>query len=114
MPRSKLASFFKSYKPHKYLLHTQISHTRTHIYREREGVINWNLEMICIECGTRSNPCRCKVFGPTLGFLAFVATAVVEWPVGALVFCFRHSTGRRIMAHPATVVYPSVSGAIPI
>ncbi|XP_059641089.1 uncharacterized protein LOC132283182 [Cornus florida] len=68
----------------------------------------------CIQCGTRSNPCRCKVFGPTLGFLAFVATAVVEWPVGALVYIFRHSKGRRIMAHPATVVYPKVSRAIPI
>ncbi|XP_008457074.2 uncharacterized protein LOC103496842 [Cucumis melo] len=69
---------------------------------------------ICIECGTHSNPCRCKVVGPTLGFLAFAVAAVVEWPVGALVFCFRHHNGRRIMAHPATVVYPSVSNAIPI
>ncbi|CAK9317980.1 unnamed protein product [Citrullus colocynthis] len=67
---------------------------------------------ICIECGTHSNPCRCKVVGPTLGFLAFAVAAVVEWPVGALVYCFRHQKGRRIMAHPATVVYPSVSNAV--
>ncbi|XP_057492392.1 uncharacterized protein LOC130777972 [Actinidia eriantha] len=69
---------------------------------------------ICIECGTTSNPCRCKVVGLTLGFLAFVVTAIVEWLVGALVYCFRRTKGRRIMGHPATVVYPSVSNAIPI
>ncbi|KAL0381450.1 UNVERIFIED_CONTAM: hypothetical protein Sangu_0209300 [Sesamum angustifolium] len=69
---------------------------------------------ICVECGTRSNPCRCKVVGPTIGFLAFAAAAVVEWPVGALVYCFRHMKGRRIMAHPATVVYPAVTNSIPI
>lgn len=69
---------------------------------------------VCVQCGTPSNPCRCKVVGPTLGFLAFAAAAIVEWPVGALVYCFRHMKGRRIMAHPATVVYPSVSNAIPI
>ncbi|XP_038887078.1 uncharacterized protein LOC120077252 [Benincasa hispida] len=50
----------------------------------------------------------------TLGFLAFAVAAVVEWPVGVLVYCFRHHKGRRIMGHPATVVYPSVSNAVPI
>ncbi|KAI3519328.1 hypothetical protein L1887_08358 [Cichorium endivia] len=69
---------------------------------------------ICVQCGTKSNPCRCKVVGPTVGFLAFAAAAIVEWPVGALVYCFRHMKGRRIMAHPATVVYPRVNRAIPI
>ncbi|KEH34683.1 hypothetical protein MtrunA17_Chr3g0111491 [Medicago truncatula] len=69
---------------------------------------------ICVQCGTRSNPCRCKVVGPTLGFVAFVAAAVVEWPVGALVYIFKHKKGRRIMGHPATVVYPKVNRAIPI
>ncbi|XP_057971759.1 uncharacterized protein LOC131160292 [Malania oleifera] len=69
---------------------------------------------ICVQCGTASNPCRCKVVGPTVGFLAFAVAAVVEWPVGALVYVFRHMEGRRIMAHPATVVYPSVTNAIPI
>uniref|UniRef100_A0A7N0REK2 Cold-regulated protein n=1 Tax=Kalanchoe fedtschenkoi TaxID=63787 RepID=A0A7N0REK2_KALFE len=69
---------------------------------------------VCVLCGTRSNPCRCKVVGPTLGFLAFAAAAVVEWPVGAVVYVFKHMKGRKIMAHPAMVVYPSVSRAIPI
>ncbi|KAK0598552.1 hypothetical protein LWI29_035799 [Acer saccharum] len=36
--------------------------------------------------GTSRNPCRCKVVGPTLGFLAFVVAGVVEWPVGAVVY----------------------------
>ncbi|OAY57147.1 uncharacterized protein LOC122722485 [Manihot esculenta] len=69
---------------------------------------------VCIQCGTTANPCRCKVVGPTLGFLAFAAAAIVEWPVGAFVYLFRHRSGRRIMAHPATVIYPSVTTAIPI
>ncbi|KAL4344220.1 hypothetical protein AHAS_Ahas11G0156600 [Arachis hypogaea] len=69
---------------------------------------------ICVQCGNTGNPCRCKVVGPTVGFLEFAAAAVVEWPVGALVYCFRHMKGRKIMAHPATVVYPSVTNAIPI
>ncbi|KMT04273.1 hypothetical protein BVRB_8g183490 [Beta vulgaris subsp. vulgaris] len=69
---------------------------------------------ICVECGTRDNPCRCKVVGPTLGFLAFVVTAIVEWPVGMVVYIFNHSKGRKIMGHPLTVVYPKISNAIPI
>ncbi|XP_061998493.1 uncharacterized protein LOC133715845 [Rosa rugosa] len=68
----------------------------------------------CVQCGTRSNPCRCKVVGPTLGLLAFAAAAIVEWPVGAVVYLFRHTKGRRIMGHPSTVVYPRVSNSIPI
>ncbi|KAH7851251.1 hypothetical protein Vadar_009070 [Vaccinium darrowii] len=60
---------------------------------------------LCFQCHT-SNRCHCKVVGPTVGFVAFVVTAVVEWPVGAVVYLFRHSKGRRIMAQPAHVVYP--------
>ncbi|KAJ4848314.1 hypothetical protein Tsubulata_003702 [Turnera subulata] len=69
---------------------------------------------ICVQCGTTSNPCRCKVVGPTLGFVAFVAAGVVEWPLGALVYLFKRRKGRRIMAHPAIVVYPRVTHAIPV
>ncbi|CAO2817272.1 unnamed protein product [Amaranthus hypochondriacus] len=69
---------------------------------------------ICVECGTRSNPCRCKIVGPTLAFVAFAVSAVVEWPIGVLVYPFKHRKGKKIMGHPATVVYPSVSNAIPI
>ena len=69
---------------------------------------------ICVQCGTGGNPCRCKVVGPTLGLVAFLAAGVVEWPVGALVYIFKHAKGRRIMGHPATHVYPKVSRSIPI
>ncbi|KAF3528407.1 hypothetical protein DY000_02043983 [Brassica cretica] len=69
---------------------------------------------ICVQCRTGGNPCRCKVVGPTLGLVAFLAAGVVEWPVGALVYIFKHAKGRRIMGHPATHVYPKVSRSIPI
>ncbi|ESQ41739.1 hypothetical protein EUTSA_v10015148mg [Eutrema salsugineum] len=68
----------------------------------------------CVQCGTRQNPCRCKFVGPTLGFVAFLVTGVIEWPVGAVVYIFKHAKGRRIMRHPSSVVYPKVSRAIPI
>ncbi|EFJ27250.1 hypothetical protein SELMODRAFT_228059 [Selaginella moellendorffii] len=67
----------------------------------------------CVECGTRQNPCHVKVVGPTLGFVAFAIAAVVEWPVGAIIYPFRHFKGRRIMGHPVRVVYPRVASAIP-
>ncbi|XP_073290903.1 uncharacterized protein [Primulina huaijiensis] len=70
--------------------------------------------VFCVECGTTRNPCRCRVVGPTLGLVAFALAALVEWPVGALIYPFRHSKGRRIMGHPSTVVYPRVSHALPI
>ncbi|KAH7852967.1 hypothetical protein Vadar_031564 [Vaccinium darrowii] len=68
---------------------------------------------LCFQCHT-ANRCHCKVVGPTIGFLAFVVTAAVEWPVGAVVYLFRHTKGRRIMAQPAHVVYPKVARAFPI
>jgi len=63
----------------------------------------------CVECGTRRNACHCRVVGPTLGFIAFAVAAVVEWPVGAIVWCFKHQKGRRIMNNPSYVVYPKVA-----
>ncbi|KAI3948984.1 hypothetical protein MKW98_021590 [Papaver atlanticum] len=69
---------------------------------------------VCVECGTRRNPCRCRVFGPTLGCVAFLVTAVVCWPVGAVIWICSHAKGRRIMGKPAAVVYPKVSNCLPI
>jgi hypothetical protein len=63
----------------------------------------------CVECGSNRNPCHCRILGPTLGFVGFVVAAVIEWPVGALVWCFNHHKGRRIMHNPANVVYPHIS-----
>ncbi|KAE8789130.1 hypothetical protein D1007_36820 [Hordeum vulgare] len=67
---------------------------------------------ICVQCGTRSNPCRCKVVGPTLGFVALVVAGVVEWPLGAAVYLFRHRKGRRIMG-PSLAVARGRSGPTP-
>ncbi len=68
---------------------------------------------VCIECGSPDNPCRCKIVGPTLGFVAFCLAALVEWPVGAVVWCCDRKAGRRIMEQPAMRVRPAVSSAIP-
>ncbi|KAG6552058.1 hypothetical protein Mapa_006364 [Marchantia paleacea] len=68
----------------------------------------------CVECGSHANPCRCRIVGPTVGFVAFALAAVIEWPLGAVVWCFKHAKGRRIMGHPAAVVYPNVSSIFPI
>ncbi|MCL7022279.1 hypothetical protein MKW94_028636 [Papaver nudicaule] len=73
-----------------------------------------NSKVGCVECGSRRNPCRCRVLGPTLGCLAFLVTAVVCWPVGAVVYIVKHTKGRRIMGKPAAVVYPKVSRCLPI
>ncbi|PIA49994.1 hypothetical protein AQUCO_01300615v1 [Aquilegia coerulea] len=61
-----------------------------------------------------TNPCRCKVVAPVVGGVAFLAAAVIEWPIGAVVYVFKHMKGRRIMGHPAAVVYPKVSRCIPL
>ena len=68
---------------------------------------------LCVQCGTRQNPCHCKIVGPTLGVVAFLITAVVEWPLGAALYCFRKQKARRLLHHPNRVVYPRVASAIP-
>ncbi|KAH7446167.1 hypothetical protein KP509_01G042700 [Ceratopteris richardii] len=68
---------------------------------------------VCIECGTHDNPCRCKVVGPTLGFVACCLAAIVEWPVGAVIWCFNRKKGSEIMGQPATKVNATVSRCIP-
>eukprot|EP00897_Mesotaenium_endlicherianum_P009438 jgi/Mesen1/8522/ME000480S07880 len=68
---------------------------------------------ICIECGNTDNPCRCKIVGPTLAFVVFVVAAVIEWPVGAIVWCCNHKAGNRIMGQPISHVYPGVKNCIP-
>ncbi|XP_074287569.1 uncharacterized protein LOC141612661 [Silene latifolia] len=67
---------------------------------------------LCCQCGTH-NKMGCKVVGPTVGFVCFVVTAVFEWPIGIIVYPFKHRKGRRIMNHPSNVVFPKVSDAIP-
>ncbi|KAJ7295961.1 hypothetical protein O6H91_Y152600 [Diphasiastrum complanatum] len=67
----------------------------------------------CVECGTTQNPCRCKIVGPTLGLVAMIIAAVIEWPLGAIIYPFRHTKGCRIMGQPVSEVYPRVKNAIP-
>ncbi|KAJ4979881.1 hypothetical protein NE237_010661 [Protea cynaroides] len=67
---------------------------------------------ICVQCGTTTNPWRCKAVVPIDGFLAFVVAAVVEWPLGVVVYCFKHCKGYKIMARPADVFLLSVTNAI--
>jgi hypothetical protein len=69
--------------------------------------------MFCIEIGSRQNPCRCKILGPTLGLLVGAVTAVFCWPAGALVYCCSHNTGKRLMGTPVST-YATVDNAIPI
>eukprot|EP00850_Spirogloea_muscicola_P010561 SM000062S19947 [mRNA] locus=s62:636719:637295:+ [translate_table: standard] len=69
---------------------------------------------LCFECGSHDNPCRCKVVGPTLGFIGGVVAAIIEWPVGAIVWCCNHKAGNRIMGQPFAVIGPSINHAIPI
>ncbi|KAF6146536.1 hypothetical protein GIB67_008822 [Kingdonia uniflora] len=41
------------------------------------------------------------------GVRCVAAAAVVEWLIGAFVYIYnKHAMGRRIMEHPAVVVYP--------
>ncbi|EMS51689.1 hypothetical protein TRIUR3_13862 [Triticum urartu] len=61
----------------------------------------------CVQCGTRSNPCRCKVVGPTLGFVAFVVTGVVEWPLGAAPGVIPHPLAADATAPPRRHLFHS-------
>ena len=43
---------------------------------------------ICFQCGSGvNNPCKCKVVGPTCGFLGFILSAIICWPAGSCSFC---------------------------
>ena len=70
-------------------------------------------KMMCIEIGTRQNPCRVKIIGPTLGLIVGAVAAVFCWPAGALVYCCSHDTGRKLFSTPVST-YQNVGGAIPI
>lgn len=67
----------------------------------------------CIELGSYDNPCRVKVAGPTLGLVAFAASAVFFWPVGGVVYCMNHMRGRSLMHTPSNLYYKT-KNTIPI
>ncbi|WIA15309.1 hypothetical protein OEZ86_003942 [Tetradesmus obliquus] len=68
--------------------------------------------MMCIEIGS-NNACRCKIIGPTLGVVVGLVTAVVAWPLGALVYCCNRPAANRAFSTPVNT-YGTVKNAIPI
>ncbi|CAL8463357.1 g2891 [Coccomyxa elongata] len=59
---------------------------------------------ICCQCGEGvNNPCKCKVIGPTLGAIAFVLSAVVCWPAGALTYCCARDCANDCFGTPAHI-----------
>ncbi|KAF6252574.1 hypothetical protein COO60DRAFT_1274268, partial [Scenedesmus sp. NREL 46B-D3] len=57
--------------------------------------------------------CRCKIIGPTVGFVVGALTAVVAWPLGALVYCCNRHAGNRAFSTPVNT-YGQVKNAFPI
>ncbi|KAK6821111.1 hypothetical protein PG990_013130 [Apiospora arundinis] len=69
--------------------------------------------VVCFQCGTDQNPCRCKVVGPTLGFVTTVCLAIVCWPASLFCGCCASQTGKDVLAFPVNTGN-SLSNAIPI
>ncbi|CAL5223596.1 g6135 [Coccomyxa viridis] len=68
---------------------------------------------ICCQFGEGvNNPCKCKIIGPTLGFVGFVLTAIVCWPAGACMYCCCRDEANNCFGTPARV-NESTSMAIP-
>lgn len=67
----------------------------------------------CFQCGTDDNPCRCKIVGPTLGFVTGVVSAVFLWPAGAVTWFIKKDTGKKLFGTPVEL-NAKVSNAIPI
>ncbi|KAL2868339.1 uncharacterized protein BJX67DRAFT_54639 [Aspergillus lucknowensis] len=90
---------------------------------------------LCFQCGTDQNPCRCKVFGPTLGmpdwlrlkvsnlsaeyeliwagFVVTVVAAVVCYPASIFCGCCFTKKGKDVLGYPVKL-NGRVSNAIPI
>ncbi|KAL2014030.1 hypothetical protein VTN00DRAFT_1555 [Thermoascus crustaceus] len=68
---------------------------------------------ICFQCGTDQNPCRCKVVGPTLGFIVTICAAVICWPLSLFCGCWATKTGNAMLGYPVEL-NGKVSSFIPI
>ncbi|KAL4979317.1 hypothetical protein BDW66DRAFT_111652 [Aspergillus desertorum] len=68
---------------------------------------------VCIQCGTDQNPCRCKIIGPTLGFVVTIVAAVICWPASIFCGCGFTKTGKDMLGYPVKL-NGQVSNAIPI
>lgn len=66
----------------------------------------------CVQVGT-DNPCRCKVLGPTVGFVVGALAACILWPLGALSYCCCRGFADRSFGTPVGV-FNSIANAAPI
>ena len=66
----------------------------------------------CVQVGT-DNPCRCKVLGPTVGFVVGALSAVICWPLGALSYCCNRPFADKSFGTPVGV-FNSIANAAPI
>eukprot|EP00884_Botryococcus_braunii_P000749 jgi/Botrbrau1/10675/Bobra.139_2s0005.1 len=57
---------------------------------------------LCFEFGS-DNACRCKVVGPTIGFIGAVLSAVVCYPAGALTYCCDRKLSNRLFGAPVEI-----------
>jgi len=68
--------------------------------------------MLCIQIGVPDNPCRCKIIGPTLGFIVGVVAAVICWPLGVLFYCCNRVFADSLFGKPV-YLWRAVAAAIP-
>ncbi|KAL1995081.1 hypothetical protein VTN49DRAFT_1268 [Thermomyces lanuginosus] len=68
---------------------------------------------ICFQCGTNQNPCRCKVVGPTAGFVACILAAVVCWPASIFCGCWATKKGSDMLGYPVKL-NGQITDTIPI
>ena len=66
----------------------------------------------CVQVGT-DNPCRCKVLGPTVGFVVGALSAVICWPLGALSYCCCRDFADTCFGTPVGM-FNSIANAAPI
>ena len=69
---------------------------------------------LCIEVGNTDNPCRCKIIGPTLGFIFAILAAIICWPCACIIYCCDQKAGRRLFEFPLMKGYNGVKNAIPV
>ncbi|ORY85750.1 hypothetical protein BCR37DRAFT_377458 [Protomyces lactucae-debilis] len=56
---------------------------------------------LCFEFGSDRNPCRCRILGPTLGFVAMILVAIIAWPAGVIVMCCNRDQANKLFGAPA-------------
>jgi hypothetical protein len=65
---------------------------------------------ICFQCGNTDNPCRCKVVGPTLGFVLAALSAILFYPAGLVTYACDRKQSQALFAAPAQIQWKMSSG----